>query len=433
MKRSISFRLTAAALLAVVALSLPASAALFSGEETAGEASVATFAKNAVGMDTITFSPDDFRVDAAGDVSLDAIVLDHLPDPAAGVLTLSGDPLSEGETVAMSSISNLSFTPSAGAEQTASFSFTPVFSNGSAGQPVTVDLYRLSAANSAPVAQDLSLTTYRDVLLSGRFAAVDPEGDLLTFQLVKKPARGAVALPEDGSDTFTYTPYEGKTGKDTFTYIAMDAVGNVSAPATVTIQIEKPDTKVTYADMSGHPACNAALRLAAEGVLVGECMGDTYFFQPDATVTRGQFVSMAMDALDVDALEDVTTTGFADDTSIPQWAKPYAAAALKDGLVQGSLDSAGQAVFQADTPITRAEATVFLNRILNVTDVSAETFAAAPAWAAQSAANLASCGMLEEDAVLSDTLTRAQAAQLLVDAMAVAEERDDGWLSFFLG
>src|SRR5699024_4807870 len=123
--------------------------------------------------------------------------------------------LSEGETVAMSSISNLSFTPSAGAEQTASFSFTPVFSNGSAGQPVTVDLYRLSAANSAPVAQDLSLTTYRDVLLSGRFAAVDPEGDLLTFQLVKKPARGAVALPDDGSDTFTYTPYEGKTGKDT--------------------------------------------------------------------------------------------------------------------------------------------------------------------------------------------------------------------------
>lgn len=428
MKRSPSLRLSAAALLAALSLSLPASAALFR-EESTGEASVAAFAKNAVGMDTITFSPDDFRVDAADGVSLDAIVLDALPDPAAGVLTLSGTPLSQGETVAMGDISNLSFTPSGGVEQTSCFSFTPVFSNGSAGQPVTVDLYQLSSANHPPVAQELSLTTYRDVVLTGRFSAVDPEGDLLTFQLVKKPARGAVTLPTDGSDTFTYTPYEGKTGKDTFTYIAMDAVGNTSAPATVTIQIEKPDTKITYADMAGHPACNAALRLAAEGVLVGECLGGTYFFQPDAAVSRSQFVAMAMDALDVDALEDVTTTGFADDTSIPQWAKPYAAAALKDGLVQGTLDSQGQAVFQPDAPITRAEATVFLNRVLNVTDVSAETFAAAPAWAAQSAANLASCGMLDEDTVLSDPLTRAQAAQLLVDAMSVEEERDSGWLS----
>ncbi|MBM6871067.1 S-layer homology domain-containing protein [Pseudoflavonifractor phocaeensis] len=424
-------RRAAAALLAVLALSLPAVALAASGETSSGEASVSAFAKNAVGMDAITFSADDFRVNAAEGIALDAIVLDSLPDPAAGVLTLAGSPLSAGETVAMSAVDSLLFTPSGGAEQAACFTFTPVFSNGSAGEPVTVDLYRLSSANGAPVAQDLTLSTYRGVALTERFSAIDPEGDLLTFQLVKKPARGAVTLPEDGSDTFTYTPYEGKTGKDTFTYIAMDAVGNTSAPATVTIQIQKPDTKVTYADMDGHPAYNAALCLAAEGVFVGECMGDTYFFQPDAAVTRSQFVAMAMDALDVETLEDVTTTGFADDTSIPLWAKPYVASALRSGLVLGALDSDGQAVFQADSPITRAEATVFLNRLLNITDVSTETFAAAPAWAAQSAANLASCGMLDDDAVLSDTLTRAQAAQLLADAMAVEEERDSGWLSFF--
>ena len=56
-------------------------------------------------------------------------------------------------------------------------------------------------------------------------------------------------MPEDGSSEFVYTPYENKTGKDSFTYVAVDAVGNSSDPATVKIKIEKPNTKVTYADM----------------------------------------------------------------------------------------------------------------------------------------------------------------------------------------
>ena len=52
-------------------------------------------------------------------------------------------------------------------------------------------------------------------------------------------------MPEDGSSEFVYTPYENKTGKDSFTYVAVDAVGNSSDPATVKIKIEKPNTKVT--------------------------------------------------------------------------------------------------------------------------------------------------------------------------------------------
>ena len=49
------------------------------------------------------------------------------------------------------------------------------------------------------------------------------------------------------------SPYENKTGKDSFTYVAVDPAGNVSPEAKVSIQIEKPDTKVTYADMEGNP------------------------------------------------------------------------------------------------------------------------------------------------------------------------------------
>ena len=209
--------------------------------------------------------------------------------------------------------------------------------------------------------------------------------------------------------------------------MAVDAVGNSSDPATVKIKIEKPNTKVTYADMDGDPAHKAAIRLAEEGIFVGECMGGAYFFQPDAAVTRGEFVAMAMNAAGMEALEDVERTGFADDVSIPTWAKPYVSSALKAGLVQGSRSSDGQVVFQAEEPITAAEAAVLLDRALQVTDVSADTLAeeGIPTWAAQSAANLATCGVLSLDGGLSAPLTRGRGGRAAVRRAGVAGQ--PGW------
>lgn len=369
---------------------------------------------------------------------MDSVVLSSLPDPATGVLTLGGQPLSVGDAIALTAISGLRFqSTSQPTAATSSFSFAPVFSNGLSGREVTVGLYLLSAANSAPVAENLELSTYKNTALTARFAGTDPEGDLLTFQLVSKPARGAVSMPEDGGNTFVYTPYENKTGKDSFTYVAIDAVGNTSAPATIKLKIEKPATKVTYADMDGVSAANAAIRLAEQNIFVGECMGGQYFFQPDLPVSRSQFVAMLMNTAGVEKLEDVSHTGFADDTSIPDWAKPYAASALKAGLVQGAQDAAGQVVFQPDAAVTRAEASVLLNRVLQVTDVAQPTFGVdltgTPDWAVQSVANLESCGVLQSDSngtlSLSNTLTRAEAAELLTGALDVLESRETGgWL-----
>lgn len=64
--------------------------------------------------------------------------------------------------------------------------------------------------NAAPIAEDLTLKTYRGVAISSRFAAVDPEGDLVTFQVVDSPARGQVAVDENDPAAFTYTPMRGR-------------------------------------------------------------------------------------------------------------------------------------------------------------------------------------------------------------------------------
>ena len=104
----------------------------------------------------------------------------------------------------------------------------------------------------APQVWDLEIRTYRDIPGQGQFLASDPEGEEMTFALVDEPRKGTVVI--DGS-SFTYTPDEGITGSDRFTYTATDSQGHVSAPAKVSIAIDKPRSGVTYADTEG---CSAA-------------------------------------------------------------------------------------------------------------------------------------------------------------------------------
>ena len=259
---------------------------------------------------------------------------------------------------------------------------------------------------------------------------MDPEGGALRYRLSEKPARGSVELAEDG--TFVYTPFENKTGKDRFTFVAEDEAGNVSEPAKVEVRIRKPSTKVTYADMSGVPSYNAAIKLAEEGVMVGERIGDSYYFRPDEPVNRSQFMAMAMSALGSEPLAETLTTGFADDEAIPSWCKGYVSAAVQQGIVRGYPGLDGRPTFSPNGLVTKAEAAVLLDRMISTTDVAVTTFypdtVAAPAWAFQAAVNLESAGVMPASVSggleLEETLTRGQCAQLLAGAMEVMEARE---------
>jgi hypothetical protein len=66
---------------------------------------------------------------------------------------------------------------------------------------------------------------------------------------------------------------DGKKGKDSFTYVAIDSGGNISDEATVTVNIKKQSTNITYSDMSGNSSNYAALMLAEKGVFTGESWG----------------------------------------------------------------------------------------------------------------------------------------------------------------
>ena len=217
--------------------------------------------------------------------------------------------------------------------------------------------------NNPPIAENLTLKTYKGVAIASRFAAVDPEGDLVTFQVVDSPARGQVTMDENDPAAFWYTPYEGKKGKDSFTYVAIDDKGNQSEPATVKITIEKQKTAVTYSDLEGNSAHYAALRLAEAGVYTGRRVGDLYCFEPEGVFSREEFLTMAMTAAGAAPLENVSLTGFYDDGDISAWAKGYVSAALIQGTVEGSSNEAGQVVFNANGPVTCGQAAVIIDRL----------------------------------------------------------------------
>ncbi|MFR3290871.1 MAG: Ig-like domain-containing protein [Lachnospiraceae bacterium] len=82
------------------------------------------------------------------------------------------------------------------------------------------------AEGNAPVAQNLELTTYRNVSVGGRLTAVDPDGDTLTFQITTEPTKGEIELTDDGR--FVYTPDTNRRGRDYFGFKAVDAEGNSS-------------------------------------------------------------------------------------------------------------------------------------------------------------------------------------------------------------
>ena len=282
-----------------------------------------------------------------------------------------------------------------------------------------------SAADGAPVAQNLEINTYRGVSVGGRLTASNPRGEKLTFEITTEPVKGKLDLDEDGH--FVYTPADGKCGKDYFGYKAIGADGKRSQEATVIIRIDKPQSRVTYADLSGESCACAAQRLAEADIFTGECLAGEYVFSPDAPVTRSEFLAMCMKVAGTDLLSGVRTTGFADDTEIDAWAKPYVSTALKCGIISGYAEDESCAVFGPERYISVAEAAAILDRAVELTDAVETWYSydeALPVWAVQSAANVSSCGLLPYGCSFTDaTLSRGEAAEMLCGAIDIVAKR----------
>ena len=289
-------------------------------------------------------------------------------------------------------------------------------------------------SENAPAVRDLEIRTYRGIPYQGQLEGTDPDGGELTFAIDVQPKKGTVTV--EGA-SFTYTPRDNALGADSFTYTAANSAGAVSQSATVTVTIEKTRSGVTYAD-TDEATATAAQDLAEQGVFTGVKIGEKWYFEPDRTVSRGEFLAMVLETAGTDVTE-VTRTGFCDDDAIPTWAKSYAAAGVAEGIVQGKPTESG-AAFSCEEPISYSEAATVLNRVLDLGDVELEVWYAdrdaVPSWAAQAVGNMEALNVLRVGSFGSDSLetavTRADAARMLSAAGTLLRGEETsgllGWL-----
>ena len=143
------------------------------------------------------------------------------------------------------------------------------------------------AEETAPLAENLEISTFRNASVSGQLVAHAPDGGELEFVLTTEPIKGSIDLNEDGS--FVYTPKEGKRGRDYFGYKVSDSTGKLSQEATVIIRIEKNKCDVYYSDMDGRAEEYSAMLLSEKGIFTGSCTGGEYLFEPERAVSREEF------------------------------------------------------------------------------------------------------------------------------------------------
>ncbi len=88
--------------------------------------------------------------------------------------------------------------------------------------------------NTKPVAVSQSVVTETDTTVNGQLEGTDADGDTLTFSVSGDVLYGVLTVNADGS--FSYTPDNGYTGSDQFSFVVSD--GNATSdPAVVDITI----------------------------------------------------------------------------------------------------------------------------------------------------------------------------------------------------
>lgn len=355
---------------------------------------------------TYCFSGEDF----AAEERLTGICITGLPDAATGTAMLGHRVLQPGDILTADQLAQMTFAPlRTETDQEAIVTYLPIYENRVA-PAAAMTLSIKGKTDQAPVAEDHALETYKNLPITGTLKVSDPEGEALTYTLTRGPKRGNVDLGADG--TFEYTPKKNKVGVDSFVFTATDPRGNVSREATVTIRILKPTDAAQYTDTIGSDCRFSAEWMKNTGLFVGEQMVGEYCFNEKAPVSRGEFLAMAVKVLGIPTEQPATYTGYTDE--IPNWLKPYLAAAMRSGMTAG-LPASETGAFGAEEAITGGEAAVMLQNAMDLSvSVSAEVSVgkndAETHWAAAAVTAMSDNGI---DLSPTDTLTRGEVAILL--------------------
>lgn len=375
----------------------------------------------------LTFSDADFKQGLCI-TDFDDVEITKIPSSTEGALMLAGRRIGEGTVIKRKNIPALVFIPASKDISECSFKFK--IDEYAAGAEIEFVLKFTDKINYEPEtknqsADSLSLKTQREIGIHGKMYATDNEGDAIEYIIVSYPKSGTLTIVDKNTGEYIYTPAVSYVGSDSFIYVARDQWGNFSEAQKVNITVTKRMSEVEYRDMLRRPEYNAAVAMTAMGIMGGKIVGDGVYFNPDETVTRAEFVSMAMKALGIKADESMTPTYFDDNSEIPTALLSYISAAQKMGIAQGTFKD-GKLLFRPNEAITKYEAAVVMAELLGAKadgDVPVfNTSTTIPAWAREDVYAMCSLGIFEYNGLTVDansTVSRADCANYLYKMLSL--------------
>ena len=369
----------------------------------------------------MSFSEADFKC-ALNIEDFESITISTVPSSTEGTLTYGGRRVIAGRVIKRKNLGLLSFIPASDSVSEARFTFTVEPSSGSEIECV---MRFVDKVNYAPTIDDAAaVSTQGGIAYFGRLEGRDPEGDGLEFMVVKYPKNGELTLDKE-SGRYSYMPREGFVGKDKFTFVVRDSYGNFSEAETVSVKVIERMCDTVFVDMEGRREYNGAVAMAAMGIMSGKIVGDDIYFEAEATVTRAEFIAMAMRAMGIKADSTLTKSFFDDDGDIPKSLKPYVATAARLGIATGDFVD-GRLLFQPNEEITNYEIAEILAVMggIGKSDEAEEFDEAdgAPVWARASVSAMYTLGIFDiEDTAPDAVATRADVADYLYKMMLVCK------------
>lgn len=369
----------------------------------------------------MSFSEADFKC-ALNIDDFNSVTITTVPSSTEGTLTYGGRRVIAGRVIKRKNLGLLSFIPASDSVSEARFTFTVEPSSGTAVECV---MRFVDKVNYAPTVDDATaVSTQGGIAYFGRLDGHDPEGDGLEFMVVSYPKNGELTL-DKVSGRYSYMPREGFVGKDKFTFVVRDSYGNFSEAETVTIKVIERMCDTVFVDMEGRREYNGAVAMAAMGIMSGKIVGDDIYFEAETTVTRAEFIAMAMKAMGIKADSTLAKSFFDDDGDIPKSLKPYVATAARLGIATGDFVD-GRLLFQPNEEITNYEIAEILAVMGGIgKSEEAEEFDrvdGAPVWARASVSAMYTLGVFDiEDTAPDAVATRAEVADYLYKMMLVCE------------
>ncbi len=392
------------------------------GSGVAAIANETEIIKTATKGSKVTFSELDIK-QALLITDFDEIKIKTIPKSTEGTLLFAGRRVYEGMVIKRKNLPALVFVPASRDVGECVFTFsTDSYADGA---EVKFVLKFAQKVNYEPKIVDVSapLYTQREIGIYGKMSAQDGEGDELEYTVIKYPKAGILNVIDKKSGEYLYTPPTDYTGEVSFTYVARDIYGNYSTPSEVKIKVTERLSEVVYQDMKTHPDYSAAVALTAIGAVDGRLVGGGVYFMPEESVTKAEFITMALKCAGINVNQAEKYVYFDDADEIPEPMLPYIAKAASIGAIYGTFKG-GELLLSPNAPITKYEAAMIISSLTeDIEEYASLTFTDSdsyPAFAEDAIYKMCTLGIFdtENNTIEADKeLTKAECVRYLYKIM----------------